>query len=59
MPPKGQRDTKKEKPRDAKGTLLRIWRYITRFRVLMILIALMCIVSNLLAGRALPGRTCH
>lgn len=57
MPPKGQRDTKKEKPRDAKGTLLRIWRYITRFRVLMILIALMCIASNLLAlvGPSLAG----
>ena len=58
MPPKGQRDTKKEKPRDAKGTLLRIWRYITRFRVLMILIALMCIGSNLLAlvGPSLAGQ---
>lgn len=58
MPPKGQRDTKKEKPRDAKGTLLRIWRYVTRFRVLMIFIALMCIASNLLAlvGPSLAGR---
>lgn len=58
MPPKGQRDTKKEKPRDAKGTLLRIWRYVTRFRVLMLLIALMCIASNLLAlvGPSLAGQ---
>ena len=58
MPPKGQRDTKKEKPRDAKGTLLRIWRYITRFRALMIVIALMCIGSNLLAlvGPSLAGQ---
>ena len=58
MPPKGQRDTKKEKPRDAKGTLLRIWRYITRFRALMIIIAVMCIGSNLLAlvGPSLAGR---
>lgn len=58
MPPKGQRDTKKEKPRDAKGTLLRIWRYVTRFRLLMLLIALMCIASNLLAlvGPSLAGK---
>lgn len=58
MPPKGQRDTKKEKPRDAKGTLLRIWRYVTRFRALMIVIAVMCICSNLLAlvGPSLAGR---
>ena len=58
MPPKGQRDTKKEKPRDAKGTLLRIWRYVTSFRVLMLLIALMCIASNLLAlvGPSLAGQ---
>lgn len=58
MPPKGQRDTKKEKPRDAKGTLLRIWRYVTRFRALMIVIAIMCIGSNLLAlvGPSLAGR---
>ena len=58
MPPKGQRDTKKEKPRDAKGTLLRIWRYVTRFRALMIIIAIMCIGSNLLAlvGPSLAGR---
>lgn len=57
MPPRGQRDTKKEKPRDAKGTLLRIWRYIAHYRILMILIALMCICSNLLAlaGPSLAG----
>jgi len=58
MPPRGQRDTKKEKPRDAKGTLLRIWRYVSRFRALMIGISLMCIASNLLAlvGPSLAGR---
>lgn len=58
MSPKGQRDTKKERPRDAKGTLLRIWRYITRFRALMIVIAVMCIGSNLLAlvGPSLAGQ---
>jgi len=55
MPP--QRNTKKEKPRDAKGTLLRIWRYVTRYRVWMVLIAVMCICSNLLAlvGPSLAG----
>lgn len=58
MPPRGQRDTKKEKPRDAKGTLLRIWRYVTRFRALMIVIAILCICSNLLAliGPSLAGQ---
>lgn len=58
MSPKGQRDTKKEKPRDARGTLLRIWRYISRFRALMIAIAVMCIGSNLLAlvGPSLAGK---
>ncbi len=58
MPPRGQRDTKKEKPRDAKGTLLRIWRYVARFRALMIGISLMCIASNLLAlvGPSLAGK---
>lgn len=58
MPPKSQRDTKKERPRDAKGTLLRTWHYITRFRLLMIFIALMCIGSNLLAlvGPSLAGQ---
>lgn len=54
---RGQRDTKKEKPKDAKGTLLRIWRYVTRYRALMIIIALLCIGSNLLAlvGPSLAG----
>ena len=37
---------------------MRIWRYVTRFRVLMLLIALMCIASNLLAlvGPSLAGQ---
>lgn len=54
---RGQRDTKKEKPKDARGTLLRIWRYVTRYRALMIIIALLCIGSNLLAlvGPSLAG----
>lgn len=55
--PRGQRDTKKEKPKDAKGTLLRIWRYVARYRALMIIIAFLCIGSNLLAlvGPSLAG----
>ena len=47
MPP--QRNTKKEKPKDTKGTLLRILRYVSRYRYLLLLTLTLCFISNLLA----------
>ena len=54
---RNQRNTKKEKPKDAKGTLLRILRYVSRYRYLLILTLSLCFVSNLLAlwGPSLAG----
>ncbi|MBQ8815136.1 MAG: ABC transporter ATP-binding protein [Lachnospiraceae bacterium] len=55
MPP--QRNTKKEKPKDTKGTLLRILRYVSRYRYLLGLTLILCLVSNVLAlwGPSLAG----
>ena len=52
------RNTKKEKPKDAKGTLRRIWKYIIRYRAYVILISLLCISSNIMAliGPSLAGK---
>ena len=47
MPP--QRNTKKEKPKDTKGTLLRILRYITNYRYALLLTLILCLVSNILS----------
>ncbi len=52
------RNTKKEKPKDAKGTLRRIWKYIIRYRAYVILISFLCISSNVMAliGPSLAGK---
>ena len=57
MPPT-QRDTKKEKPKDARRALKRIWSYIVRYRVGVIMISLLCITSNILSliGPSLAGK---
>jgi len=54
---RNQRDTKKEKPKDTKGTLLRMLRYVSRYRYLLILTLSLCFISNLLAlwGPSLAG----
>ena len=54
---RNQRDTKKEKPKDAKGTLLRMLRYVSRYRYLLILTLSLCFISNLMAlwGPSLAG----
>ncbi|MCR5279880.1 MAG: ABC transporter ATP-binding protein/permease [Lachnospiraceae bacterium] len=58
MPPASQRNTKKEKPKDARGTMRRIWKYIIRYRAYVILIALLCISSNIMSliGPSLAGK---
>ena len=43
------RDSIMRKPRDAKGTLRRLLSYMGQFRLVIALVALMCIGSNLLA----------
>ncbi|MGF7141928.1 ATP-binding cassette subfamily B protein [Anaerotaenia torta] len=56
MAPRG--DIKKEKPKDAKGTLLRILRYLKEYRYILLLILLLCVGSNILAllGPSLAGK---
>ncbi|MCR5767151.1 MAG: ABC transporter ATP-binding protein/permease [Lachnospiraceae bacterium] len=58
MPPASQRNTKKERPKDAKGTMKRIWKYIIRYRAYVIIIAILCISSNILSliGPSLAGK---
>ena len=46
---RNQRNTKKEKPKDAKGTLLRMLRYVSGYRYLLILTLALCFISNVLA----------
>ena len=57
MPGKGDRGSKKEKPKDAKGALNRILRYMLPFRWQLILFCLCALLSNLgsLMGPKLAG----
>ena len=53
-----KRDAVLKKPKDTKGTLLRMLRYVTDFKWLLVLVAFMCLASNLLAllGPNLAGK---
>lgn len=55
MPP--QRNAKKEKPKDTKGTFLRILRYVSSYRYALLLILILCLISNILSllGPSLAG----
>ena len=58
MPGPGDRGGKKEKPKDAKGTLLRIVRYLMEFRWLVLLFLVFAFLSNVgnLMGPRFAGR---
>lgn len=58
MPGPGDRGGKKEKPRDAKGTLLRVMRYLTAYRWQVLLFLLCALLSNLgnLMGPRFAGK---
>ena len=58
MPGKGDRGGKKEKPRDAKGTLLRIIKYLMAYRWLVLLFLLCAFASNVgnLLGPRFAGK---
>lgn len=53
-----KRDSVLKKPKDTKGTLLRMLRYVTDFKWLLVLVMFMCLASNLLAllGPNLAGK---
>ncbi len=46
MPPRGGRNGKLEKPKDAKGTLLRILRYLMHYRLVVLLLLVCTFASN-------------
>ncbi len=46
MPGKGDRGGKKEKPKNAKGALLRILSYLAQYRLTVILLCLLALISN-------------
>ena len=46
MPGAGDRGGKKEKPKNAKGTLLRILRYLAHYKWFVVLFFLCAIISN-------------
>ena len=58
MPGPGDRGGKKEKPKDAKATLLRILRYLSKYRWIVFLLVICAIVSNLgnLLGPRFAGK---
>lgn len=58
MPGRGDRGGKKERPRDAKGTLLRILQYLRRYRAAMVVILLCAFAGNIgnLLGPSFAGR---
>ena len=51
------RDTIRKKPKDTKGALRRLLSYIRQYRFILILIFILCFVSNILAllGPSLAG----
>ena len=57
MPGRGDRGGKKEKPKDAKGTLLRILRYLADYRLIVVFLCLLALLSNAgnLIGPKLAG----
>ena len=57
MPGRGDRGGKKEKPKDAKGTLLRILRYLADYRWIVGLLCILAMLSNAgnLIGPKLAG----
>ncbi len=61
MPGKGDRGGKKERPRDAKGTLLRILRYLQAFRWPMLAVLVFAFASNFgnLLGPSFAGQAIH
>ncbi len=61
MPGRGDRGGKKEKPRDAKGTLLRILSYLKAYRWIMLLLTLCAFASNVgnLLGPGFAGKAIH
>ena len=58
MPGPGDRGGKKEKPKDAKGTLRRIIRYLMAYRWLVLLFLAFALLSNVgnLLGPRFAGR---
>ena len=58
MPGPGDRGGKKEKPKDAKGTLRRILRYLMAYRWLVLLFLIFAFLSNLgnLLGPRFAGK---
>ncbi|MBQ4563946.1 MAG: ABC transporter ATP-binding protein, partial [Lachnospiraceae bacterium] len=44
-----RRGGKREKPRDTKGTLLRALRYVSNYSVPLIIVLVLCLISNLLS----------
>ena len=58
MPGKGSRDTVKERPKDIKGTLLRLIRYTMEDRWVLLLVIIFCLISNALSlfGPSLAGK---
>ncbi|MBO4749600.1 MAG: ABC transporter ATP-binding protein [Lachnospiraceae bacterium] len=58
MPGPGDRGGKKEKPKDAKGTLLRILRYLAKYKWIVFVLLLCAIVSNVgnLLGPRFAGK---
>ena len=53
-----KRDTVLKKPKDTKGTLLRMLRYVADFKWILALVLVLCLVSNVLAllGPSLAGK---
>ncbi|MCR5252028.1 MAG: ABC transporter ATP-binding protein/permease [Lachnospiraceae bacterium] len=58
MPGPGDRGGKKEKPKDARGTLLRILRYLSKYKWIIFLLFLCAIISNVgnLLGPRFAGK---
>ena len=57
MPPRG-RDGKKERPKDARGALRRVFDYAMEYRRTLLFAAVLCLISNSLAlfGPSLAGK---
>lgn len=51
------RDTIRKKPKDTKGTFIRLLRYIGRYKWILLLVFALCFISNILAllGPSMAG----
>ena len=54
MPGPGDRGGKKEKPKNTKGTLKRILRYLSKYKIIVFILLILALISN--AGNLLGPR---